>query len=358
MRILALLLCLLATLARAQQSETTDDAGFEPYPAPPPLVPADAPTAPPPARPSVTRPLPPAPPPAPASSAARPRERRHSRFHAGEGGSTLILTQWLAGAASGAMLGAAGDGPDRDGNSDALTGAMMGGLTLGAASALYQYFVPVEHNESLLAAGAASTGFMAGLTLAAEYDLGDRDRALLTLATTQAGVISVLALSSGEGDVSAGDAALVGMSSVYTFVFTGLIEYLHAKNANTTMRATPLLLAPAVGMALGGLLALPFEPELSEVVAIGGFPLTMGLLTLWIGPNLADGPTVARVTLAAVATTLGLAILATAISDDHASGSGRTASADTIQALPIPVLTSAGARGEAIAAGPGLLMRF
>ncbi len=379
MRSTALLLCLLTTVASAQQQTSApSDSEFNPYPAPPapPLVsappepaPEPTPTEVPPAHVAPATPPPPAPTVAPAPSPApaplstgpaeSPRERakRYGRSSAGSGGSTLIVTEVLTGIVGGAMLGSAYDISDVEGvGTDAFTGAVTGALALGTLGAVYQYFVPVGRYEGMLVSGAATTGFIAGLTLSNTHDLNSRETALLTLATTQVGVAGVLLLTSGPGDVSAGDAALVGASSLYACVLTGLFEYILADQQHRKFQFSPVLLAPALGMALGGLLAMPLELESHHVVQIAGIPLSVGMATLWVGSRVTDGSTAARTTVIAIGATLALTTLAYALSEPPPAQ--ELARASTVQAIPVPVVMSAGRQDEALAAGPGLLVRF
>lgn len=409
MRATATLLCLIAAAANAQQARAPGDEFLtpppitsaprddEPRPArapaqashpedeflPPPFTPAPAAEPSPPPRAAVPPPSQPppqhAPPPAqsqPAQSQAtqsqpawtppprttappRPatdRAMRYSRYSAGAGGPTLAFTEGMMGVVTGAMLGSAFDIASDTRSSDGYTGALLGGLTLGTAATLYQYFIPVGRRESLLAAGAATTGLMASLTIANSRDLSDKDRAALTFATTQAGIIGVLLATAGGGDVSAGDAGLVGATSLYGFVLTGLIEYIHAREADQRYNFVPVLLAPAVGMAVGGLLAIPLELSSASAFELTMFPLGTGLVALLIGSRLADDVIVAKTVLGTVAGTFLLVALINGLSGGITEPPQRSAS--TFQAMPVPVVMTAGRGNDSIAAGPGLFLRF
>ncbi|MDY7226210.1 hypothetical protein [Hyalangium rubrum] len=358
MRSFAVLLSLVATVASAQQprAPATPPPSAEAAPAeptPPPLSPAQAdPSAP---------PLPPAatPPPAigPAESTGE-RAVRYSRFSAGPGGPLLAFTQVISGIVSGAMIGSTYNDENSDeGRNHGYTGAMLGGLTLGTIGTLYQYAVPVERNESFLVAGAATTGFIAGIGLANSDDASDRARGWMGLAATQVGIVSVLAITQGGGDVSNGDAALVGMTSLYAFTLTLLTQSIMEESGSGDTDFTPTLLAPAIGMALGGLLALPLELEASRVVKLTLLPLGVGLGMLWLGSALADGTTVPLTAIAGIATTFALTVLLT--SDPGVpteKDSPRRVS--SVQAMPVPVVMAAGRDNSSLAAGPGLFMRF
>lgn len=350
MRSTALLLCLIASVASAQQP----DAPVQAEPTPPPLAPAQPePTPPPP--PAST----PAAPPAvgPAESTGE-RAVRYSRFSAGPGGPLVAFTSVISGIVSGAMIGSTYDsdsGSDEQRNGG-YTGAMVGGLTLGTISTLYQYFVPVERNESFLVAGAATTGFVAGLAIANADDASDRSRGWLGLAATQAGIISVLAITNGAGDVSSGDAALVGMTSLYAFTLTLLTQSVMDEGGSGDTDFTPTLLAPAIGMAVGGLLTMPLELEASRVLKLTLVPIGVGLTMLWLGSAVADGTTVPLTAMAGIATSFALTLLLT--SDPGVPTEKEGARRADFQAMPVPVVMAAGRDNSSVAAGPGLFMRF
>jgi len=324
------------------------------YSAPPPSSP------PPPQRSAPPAPSQPALAPAPRATgpAESPGQRalRYSRYSAGAGGSTLVLTEGMVGIVTGAMLGSAFDIASDTRDSDGFTGAMIGGLTLGTAATLYQYFIPVGRRESLLAAGAATVGMMASLTVANSRNLSAQDRATLTFASTQAGILGVLLLTAGGGDVSSGDAGLVGATTLYGFVIAGLIEYIHAGQTDQRYNFTPVLLAPAVGMAIGGLLALPLELSSASAFELTMYPLGTGMLALLIGSRLADDVVVAKTVLGTVAGTFFLVALINGLSGGPMEPPQRSAS--TLQAIPVPVVMTAGRGNDSLAAGPGLFLRF
>jgi hypothetical protein len=281
---------------------------------------------------------------------------RYSRYSAGAGGPTLAFTEGMMGVVTGAMLGSAFDIASDSRNSDGYTGAILGGLTLGTAATLYQYFIPVGRRESLLAAGAATTGLMASLTIANSRDLSEKDRAALVFASTQAGIAGVLLATAGGGDVSAGDAGLVASTSLYSFVLTGLIEYIHAREAGQSYNFVPMLVAPAVGMAVGGLLAIPLELSSASAFELTMYPLGTGLVALLIGSRLADDVVVAKTVIGTVAGTFLLVALINGLSGGVTEPPQKSASA--FQAMPVPVVMSAGRGNDSIAAGPGLFLRF
>jgi hypothetical protein len=396
MRPIALLLGLAATLASAQQPAAADPpqdslppppltasptSPDEPEWATPPAFtppaasgtePQEVPT--PTARPAeepAREPRPPAPVAEPARAPSRPpasaplralepppkRSVRYSRLSAESGGPTLVLSEALGGMVLGAMLGDSYDTPG--GRSDnAYMGAMVGALTLGTASTLYQYFIPVKRNESVLAAGAATLGFTAGVSAANGWGLDSRQRALLALGTSQVGVASVLLLTAGGEDVSDGDTGLVGMTSFYALITTGLVEYIGSRQSGDSFRYTPLLIAPAAGMLMGGLLAIPLEIEPSSIRDVTLFPMGMGLTALLVGSRLdVSNVTVAKTVLGTVAGTFAITVLLSALAPDGPTQRERRADG-SFQPVPVPVVVPAGRGNDAVAAGPGLFMRF
>ncbi|WPB76567.1 hypothetical protein KYC5002_47220 [Archangium violaceum] len=331
------------------------------YPAPPPPRPPEAEQVPPPPPPTqVQQPAPPPPPPpaeGPSETAAE-RAQRYSRFSSGAGGMLLVFTELLSGAVTGGILGntfASDNG--------AYVGAVIGGLGLGTAAAVYQYYVPVERNESLLAAGGAALGFLAGFGFGSEQGLNVRDRSVATLLATQAGIIGVLAATAMPGDVSDGDASLVGMTSLYAFVLTGLVQatVLLAEEGDQDPNLAPTLVAPLLGMGVGGLLAVPFELSASRVFKLTVLPMGVGAVLLLAGTALADGPAVPLSAIGGIAATFVITALVTAEEPTPyppTSPRLRSQASETFQAFPVPVLMRTGRRNESLTAGPGLLMRF
>ncbi|MBN1207207.1 MAG: hypothetical protein JXB05_20145 [Myxococcaceae bacterium] len=317
------------------------------------------PSTPPPPRAATAAPAQPAPPRAvgPAEP-ARSRALRYSRYSAGAGGPVLALAEGMIGIATGAMLGSAFDIASSQEDSDGYTGAIIGGLTLGTAATIYQYFVPIGRREGLLAAGAATAGLMASLTLANSRDLSDQDSSMLAFGATQAGVAAVLLLTAGGGDVSAGDAGLIGATSLYSFIIVGLVEYIHAKQTQQHYNYVPLLLAPAVGMALGGLIAIPAEMSSTGVFELTAYPLGTGLLALLLGSRLADNVLVAKAMLGTIAGTFAIVGMVNLLSGAPVEAPQASASAESFEAMPVPVVMTAGRNHDSLAAGPGLFVRF
>lgn len=329
----------------------------QPPPPPPPAAVQPAPPPPPPA----VQPAPPPPPPPEAqrsAESASERATRYSRFSSGSGGMLLVFTELLSGAVTGGILG-----NTVESENGTYVGAVLGSLTLGTAAALYQYYVPVERNESLLAAGGAALGFLAGFGYGTEQDLSGRDRAIASLLATQAGIVGVLAATAMPGDVSEGDASLVGMSALYAFVLTGLVQstVLLSQPGDQNPNLSPALVAPLLGMGVGGLLAVPLELSSSRIFKLTALPLGVGAVLLLAGTALADGPAVPLSAIGGIAATFVITALVTAedpVPYPPTSPGLRSQTSETFKAVPVPVLMRTGRRNESLTAGPGLLMRF
>jgi hypothetical protein len=389
--LLLAMLCLAATRAQAQPSAAPLPPAPE-FVSPPPLVPADEPPSPPsssntpvepptapPALPPVSPQQPTAPPEVPSASRQEPPEAtplpppplpgytgpalppaeraqryvdpgRYRSYSAGPGGLTLIITELISGAVGGGLVGAA-----RDRGGGIASGLVTGGLALGAASAFYQYLARVEQNEGWLVAIAATAGFTTGFGVASERGSSRMDRALLSVAGTQAAVVTTLAMTSLQpGDVSAGDTWLMGTSSLYALIFTALVQgSMDTPGKDTDF--TPTLLAPSLGLIAGALLAFPLEPHPGSMFAITVLPIAAGLAVARLAET-AREPTLSRILLVTMGSTFLITIAVATLSQDAAPeeltrGSG-------LQALPVPVVMEAGRGQDSLAVGPGLLMRF
>jgi hypothetical protein len=223
------------------------------------------------------------------------------------------------------------------------------------ASAFYQYFARVEQNEGWLVAIAAATGFTTGFGVPAERGASRSERALLTVSGTQVAVITTLIMTSLQpGDVSAGDTWLMGTSALYAAIFTGLVQgSLDSPGKNTNF--TPALVAPSLGFIAGALLALPLEPHPGTMFAITVLPLAAGLAVARLAETARD-QTLSQILLV----TMGSTFLITAVTAPFVLGDEpeEVSRGSGLQAVPVPVVMTAGRGKGALAAGPGLLMRF
>ncbi len=366
------LLCLASASARAQPSASDPPPELIP---PPPLVSApEEPSAPPvaPAAPTVqpaatpevpsaprqeapeATPLPPPPLPGYAGQALLPGESardvepgRYRSYSAGPGGFVLICTELVSGALGGGLLGAA---RDRDGS--VASGIMLGGLSAGTAAALYQYFARVESNEAWLASIAAGAGFITSFGIASEQGLSQLDRATLSLVFTQLSIASTLAITAVKpGDVSGGDTWLMGTASLYSFIFTGLVQ-----GARGDSDITPTLAAPAVGFLLGALLSIPLEPRSGQMFAIASIPIAAGLGMARLLESINER-TLYKVLLITMGSTFLITTTFTVLSGGESEPQALSRGSG-FQAIPVPVVMPAGRGSDSLAAGPGLLMRF
>lgn len=378
MRATVLLLCLAAAIANAQPTEAPAASPPETL-TPPPMTSAPqeppAPRAPttspedefsipsftpaPPAPPPRAAPSPPewAPPPSSTGPAESPAERaeRYSRFSAGSGGPALVVTEVLLGLAGGGFLGST---YDADGKTNNLyTGAMLGGLMLGTGSIVYQYFQRVERDESLLATLSSLSGLSAGIGFANSHHWGERDRALLSLACSQVGLFASLALTSGGLDISGADMGLITLTSFYSVLIAGLIEFINdANNSGRGYNFAPMLMAPAIGMAMGGLLSIPLELNGLAFALLYSVPLAASGLAIAMAAPLSGNATTGNVVLITLTSSLGLTALITALTSSVSPEQPASASAPRL--TPVPVVLAAGRHNTGLAVGPGVSIQF
>jgi hypothetical protein len=295
--------------------------------------------------------------PPPSEGPAQPageRAARYSRFSAGRGGPAIVVTEVLLGLGGGAMLGASYDTDGK--NSNAYSVAMMSGLALGTAGTLYQYFVPVQRRESILATTASLVGMLGGIAVANGNDFSDRDRAILALATSQAGMFGALLLTAGGDDVSGEDLGLMTVTSTYAFLFTSLIEFISNAESRRGYNFAPVLMAPAVGLALGGLLSIPLELSAGRLLVISLVPLIPAGMAIALAAPLSGNATTGRVVL----TTLSASFIITSLVAvfTYEPPATERASASAVHVTPMPVVLAAGRDNRSVAAGPGLFIRF
>ncbi|KFE68177.1 hypothetical protein [Hyalangium minutum] len=328
MRALLLLTCLLATVAGAQTEPSGSSPDEPAWARPPPST-------------------------GPAESAGS-RAQRYSRYSAGPAGPTIAVAEVLVGIAGGAILGNSFDAKGRTNN--LYTGAMLGGLTLGTGGILYQYFFPVQRRESLLATTASLAGLAGGIAYANNQNLGDRDRALLAILTSQMGMFSSLLLTRGGEDLSGADYGLICLTSAYATAFAGLIEFIHNAETSGGYNFAPMLMAPAIGMALGGLLAIPVELNSLAFAILWPVPLAIGGMAFGLAAPLSGNATTGRVGLIALSGSLVISSMVLALTSSPPEWE-RT-SESTVKVAPVPVVLAAGRGNTGLAAGPGLWIQF
>lgn len=328
MRALLLLTCLLATVAGAQTEPSGSSPDEPAWARPPPST-------------------------GPAESAGS-RAQRYSRYSAGPAGPTIAVAEVLVGIAGGAILGNSFDSEGKTNN--LYTGAMLGGLTLGTGGILYQYFFPVQRRESLLATTASLAGLAGGIAYANNQNLGDRDRALLAVLTSQVGMFSSLLLTRGGEDLSGADYGLICLTSVYATAFAGLIEFIHNAETSGGYNFAPMLMAPAIGMALGGLLAIPVELNSLAFAILWPVPLAIGGMAFGLAAPLSGNATTGRVGLIALSGSLVISTLVLALT--YSPPEWERTSESPVKVAPVPVVLVAGRGNRGLAAGPGLWIQF
>jgi len=339
MRALLLLTCLLSTAAGAAQpdranSQPESSSPDEPEWARPP--PGTRPAESSPAEPSGTG------------------SQRYSRFSAGPAGPSIAVAQVLLGVSSGAILGNSFDTEGKTNNLYA--GAMLGGLALGTTGILYQYYFPVQRREALLATTASLAGLAGGIAYANNQGLGDRDRALLALITSQVGMFTPLLITSGGKDISGADYGLISLTSFYATVVVGLIEFIHDAQTPGGYNYAPMLMAPAIGMAVGGLLSIPLELNGLAFSILWPTPLVLGGMAFGLAAPLSDNAATGRAGLIALGA--GFAISAMALAVLYTPPPLEQLSSSELRIAPMPVVMAAGRDNRGLAAGPGLWVQF
>jgi hypothetical protein len=291
------------------------------------------------------------------SDRAEPQRRAPKRFSplsAGPGGPLLVLTEIVTGVVAGGILGGTTRNPDL-----VYLGVLSGGLILGGAAAAYSYSVPVSMGAAMLSTLGSVSGAMLGLGIGS-YATGDFDitAALLFAAFSQLGVGAALAAGYGD-DFTVEDAGLAATAAMHATIFTGLAMWL-ASASGANVDARPVLFAPAVGMALGTLIATAVDLPASRIFKIALMPVGVGVGLLYLG-GLAQSPVVAPATvMVGMAVTLGLTVLFTQPppAEDEAAVAPRGQDGSLLErvvAIPM-VMPVPGSR--AMAAGPGLAVRF
>jgi hypothetical protein len=332
------LILLLAATSRAQEAT----------PAPPAETPLEA-----------TTPPPPPPTAEPGESGPTLADRtstpaRFSRFSAGRGGALSAFSQLVDGLVLGALAGGGLATGGTLGGGQAFVGALAGGLLLGGAHTVVQYFHPVGLATAGAIALGTGVGALAGFGIAALGLVPSfTAAALIATAFSQLGaLVPLVALWNVEGDIAGEDLALLGMTSTYGFVVTGLTLLLFGGQVSGQAVQAALLLAPAVGMALGSLWALGPDLSQARILKLTALPLGVGLLTFLLGALLEQGnfQLVGAATLLTTAATFGVTYFLTG--DEPANPSA----GPTLQ--PSLSLAPAGWRNEGLAVGPALIGRF
>ncbi len=219
---------------------------------------------------------------------------RFSRFSAGRGGPLFAFSQVVDGLVVGGLIGAALSTPSTGPlavPSGAYLGALAGGVGLGAVGVLLQYFQPI----GLVAAGAAAlglgVGLLGGLGLASGLSafipgLPAVLPGLLALVGSQVGALVPLALLWSADDLDPSDLAMLGAGALDAFALTALFNVALGR----PLLESALLVAPAIGMAVGGLVAALTRVPLSKVVRYGALPVGVGLSLFYLGGVVFQAP--------------------------------------------------------------------
>lgn len=275
---------------------------------------------------------------------------RFSAFSAGRGGALFAFAEGVDGLVLGGVIGAAITSGWRSplaGAQGVYLGALAGGLTLGALGSLLQYVQPI----GLVAAGATSLGLLVGA-------LGGFGVAsllpgagvavvpgLLAVIGSQVGGLVPLALLWTAEDLDPADLAMMGAAALSAFVLTGLV------NLATGRPLVPaaLLLAPAIGMAIGGLLAAVTTVPMAAIFRTVGLPLGAALALFALGSGVFESVQVgSAVALAGAAITLGITALV----------SFATAPVRPHEVSLAPTLVLLPGRGSELSVGPGAVVTF
>lgn len=278
---------------------------------------------------------------------------RFSRFSAGPGGPLQAFSQLVNGLLLGALVGGELT-PGRADGGQVLLASLAGGLLLGGAHTVVQAFHPVSLTTAGTIALGSAVGALAGFGVATLGFSSFLVSALVGAAFSQVGaLVPLLALS--NADISGADLELLGMTSVLAFVLTGLSLVVFDEALSRVASQVALLVAPAVGMALGSLWALGPDLAKGRAFKLTVFPLVVGLATFIVGAAATQGNLrpVGAAAFLAVATTFGITYFATADAPGRPSSDEAPATV-----TPSVTLTPAGWRNEGLAVGPALAGRF
>jgi hypothetical protein len=279
-------------------------------------------------------------------------KKRHSAFSAGAGGPLLIFTETITGLAMGSWIGTTYAQPGEPPRA-VYFGLLSGGVLLGGLASIYQYLVPV----GLVTAGISALGTLvgtmaaAGIYQAAGGTYGSGLTWVMALGS-QIGAAAPLIATLGMDDISAGDASVMASGALYVAALT----FLGWVTANGFVDDEPMLIAPAVGMGAGALLATFTEADTGRVLTLTAVPLGVGLVLWWLGGIAEDVRLQAASALTGTALAFALTYLFT--SGPGATAAPRRAVRGVDRLLPTAVVVPVGERGRQVAVGPGLLGSF
>lgn len=283
---------------------------------------------------------------------------RFSRFSAGRGGPLFAFSQVVDGLVVGGLIGAGLSTPSTGPltvPAGAYLGALAGGVGLGAVGVLLQYFQPI----GLVAAGAAALGLgvgvLAGLGLASGLSsfvtgLPEVLPGLLALVGSQVGALVPLALLWSADDLDPSDLAMLGAGALDAFALAAFFNVA----LDRPLLPSALLLAPAVGMAVGGLIAALTRVPLATVVRYGALPVGIGLALFYLGGVVFQAPQLAAIAaLGGMALTVGITALVGSAQDPSTP-----TAPDAVTVVPSITILPASPRTEQLVLGPGFVGTF
>jgi hypothetical protein len=295
-------------------------------------------------------PLEPAPPPeAPARGVSlgdQQAAKRHSLISAGPGGMMLVAAEVFVGGMTGVSLAAVAGAQQQN----FYPWFLLGGILFGGATGYVQYHHPVSNGEGALSLLSIPASMMAVLSFIASAPFAQSNAAALVslIGAMHLGVWAPV-LAGWNGGISRDDAMLVGAGLIYAIALTGLTAAT-LRGFGTMVNPThPLLLAPAAGMLLGGLLAAFVDIPLNTTLRMVGIPLGVATPVTLLGLLLAGYGAGAATGLVAIAVTAALTAAFSGPSEPE-----KPASAAILRLQPVPLLIP-GRIDPAIGAGLGMV---
>lgn len=256
---------------------------------------------------------------------------RASRFSRGAGGPLLVFTGILTGIGTGITFNQALGGASQDN----FAAAMLGALLVGGGSALLQYYADTSVYGSMLDGLAAVSGYALGFGIDL-FTHSTGNSALFLPAILANAALVVSSLAHLDVAVDGDQALLVASSAVYAtwlaILGTGLVAATHT---DTDGRA--ILIAPALGMALGGGLAAVTHVGAGRMFKLLLLPLGVGTSLLYVGvlSSSADRPLVWGVAGAGTLGTLVLTGLLTAEDEPKAASPAPAAGVRVVPGLGV-----------------------
>jgi hypothetical protein len=117
-----------------------------------------------------------------------------------------------------------------------------------------------------------------------------------------------------------------------------------------------MLMAPAIGMAVGGMLAIPLELNSLSFAILWPVPLALGGMAFGLAAPLSNNATTGRVGL--IGMSAGLIVSAMTLALTYSPPPEEQVASSDLRVVPMPVLLAAGRDNRGLAAGPGLWVQF